>query len=391
MIPLLSALISLLSFRLRSRSSLELELIALRHQVAVLRRQRPGRPKLFCADRLLWVWLYRIWPQALHAMVLVKPATVIQWHRKGFRLYWRWRSQSRLSGTAQDLHGGPQSDPSNEHRQSSLGCAPNPRRNCSSSASWSAKRPSADTCRGDPRSPPDLAQLPAQPHERHRCCRHVRRCDRDVSPALHRDRPRPRPPKDHSLQCHPEPDPGLACTSNDRGLSLGYSTAISAAGSRRIIWSGLPKSHPGDGNHGGRYGSALALAERLRRAASLAQSAANVWITSSFFDERHLRACCPSYFHYYHKTRTHLSLDKDCPESVRYTHRCGQRLFPSGGRWSASSLRTASLLNVLWRPYRDAGFSAEPVRLYKCVTRMYWHPKLVHGGWVAAATVALLT
>jgi putative transposase len=73
-------------------------LIALRHQVAVLRRQRPGRPRLLCSDRLLWVWLYRIWPQALHAMVLVKPATVIQWHRKGFRLYWRWRSGSGRPG-----------------------------------------------------------------------------------------------------------------------------------------------------------------------------------------------------------------------------------------------------------------------------------------------------
>jgi hypothetical protein len=39
------------------------------------------------------VWLYRIWPQVLNAMVLVKPATVVQWHRKGFRRYWRWRSR----------------------------------------------------------------------------------------------------------------------------------------------------------------------------------------------------------------------------------------------------------------------------------------------------------
>ena len=86
MITMISALISLLSFRVRSRLTLELELVALRHQLTVLRRQRPGRPQLFSADRLLWVWLYRIWPQALNAMVLVKPATVVQWHRKGFRL-----------------------------------------------------------------------------------------------------------------------------------------------------------------------------------------------------------------------------------------------------------------------------------------------------------------
>src|ERR1700704_1940602 len=98
MITILSALVSLLSFRVRSRTSLELEVVALRHQVAVLRRQRSGRLRLFCADRLLWVWLYRIWPQALHAMVLVKPATVLQWHRKGFRLYWRRRSPSGYPG-----------------------------------------------------------------------------------------------------------------------------------------------------------------------------------------------------------------------------------------------------------------------------------------------------
>src|SRR6202049_3075462 len=93
MLTLLSAVGSLLSFRVRRRASLELELVALRHQVTVLRRQRPGQPRLFSTDRLLWVWLYRIWPQVLNAMVLVKPATVVQWHRKGFRLYWRRRSR----------------------------------------------------------------------------------------------------------------------------------------------------------------------------------------------------------------------------------------------------------------------------------------------------------
>src|SRR6266853_6568451 len=92
---ILSAVVSVLSFRFRRRASVELELVAIRHQVSVLRRQHPGRLRLFSTDRLLWVWLYRVWPQVLNAMVLVKPATVVQWHRNGLRLYWRWRA-SRL-------------------------------------------------------------------------------------------------------------------------------------------------------------------------------------------------------------------------------------------------------------------------------------------------------
>jgi putative transposase len=91
----LSALVSIFAFRFRGRASLEIELIALRHQVTVLRRQRPGRLQLSSLDRLLWVWLYRIWPQVIEAMVLVKPATVVQWHRNGFRLHWSWRHAVR--------------------------------------------------------------------------------------------------------------------------------------------------------------------------------------------------------------------------------------------------------------------------------------------------------
>src|ERR1700732_2977086 len=83
-----------LARRFRRRAVVELETLALRHQLHVLRRQRPGRPRLFAIDRWLWVWLYRIWPRCLDVMVLVKPTTVIQWHRQGFRRYWRWRSRS---------------------------------------------------------------------------------------------------------------------------------------------------------------------------------------------------------------------------------------------------------------------------------------------------------
>lgn len=98
MLTILSAMVSLVSFRLRRRASLELEVLALRHQVAVLHRQRPGRPWLRQGDRLLWAWLYRAWPRCLTVMVLVKPATALQWHRQGFRRYWRWRSRSHRVG-----------------------------------------------------------------------------------------------------------------------------------------------------------------------------------------------------------------------------------------------------------------------------------------------------
>ena len=71
MLTLLSALWSLLCCRLRSRAALELEIVALRHQLTILKRQRPGRPRLSAIDRLLWVCLYRLWPRCLNAMVLV--------------------------------------------------------------------------------------------------------------------------------------------------------------------------------------------------------------------------------------------------------------------------------------------------------------------------------
>src|SRR5260370_4827912 len=94
MLKLVRSIVSRLVCRFRSRAVVELENLALRHQLHVLRRQRPGRLRLSIFDRLLWVLLYRLWPRCLEMMVLVKPATVVQWHRQGFRLFWRWRSKS---------------------------------------------------------------------------------------------------------------------------------------------------------------------------------------------------------------------------------------------------------------------------------------------------------
>jgi hypothetical protein len=86
----------LLSLRdcFRARAFLQAEILALRHQLLVLQRSSRGhRLRLRLSDRVLWVWLSRIWNDWRSALLLVKPETVIAWHRKGFGLYWRWKSQ----------------------------------------------------------------------------------------------------------------------------------------------------------------------------------------------------------------------------------------------------------------------------------------------------------
>src|SRR5215831_2398809 len=80
----------------RSRASLEAEIVALRHQLNVLRRKAPKRLVFSDFDRLVFASLYRIAPDVLNALVIVKPETVIRWHRAGFRLFWRWKSRSRV-------------------------------------------------------------------------------------------------------------------------------------------------------------------------------------------------------------------------------------------------------------------------------------------------------
>src|SRR5438876_3061244 len=81
----------------QSRLRLQAEIVALRDQVIVLRRSQKGRVHLRAADRLFWVWLTRLWSGWRSALFMVKPETVISWHRQGFRRYWTWRSrQGRL-------------------------------------------------------------------------------------------------------------------------------------------------------------------------------------------------------------------------------------------------------------------------------------------------------
>ena len=81
----------------RSRAALQLEIVALRHQLAVLQRS-VKRPRLNAADRLFWAWLSRFWSQWRTALIIVNPTTVIAWHRKGFRLFWTWKVRREQRG-----------------------------------------------------------------------------------------------------------------------------------------------------------------------------------------------------------------------------------------------------------------------------------------------------
>lgn len=87
-----------LSSLLKGRTALQLENIALRHQIVVLQRSTKKRLQLHNSDRLFWVGLSQVWSDWRSALVIVKPETVIAWHRKGFRLFWTWKVQHGKPG-----------------------------------------------------------------------------------------------------------------------------------------------------------------------------------------------------------------------------------------------------------------------------------------------------
>jgi hypothetical protein len=92
MIISLTTLLTTLSSIFRSRAALELENLALRHQIGVLQRSARKRPKWTSADRrLLWIFLSRFWRGWRSALAIIKPETVVAWHHAGFRLFWTWK------------------------------------------------------------------------------------------------------------------------------------------------------------------------------------------------------------------------------------------------------------------------------------------------------------
>src|ERR1700686_4741049 len=96
MTDLFKLILGILASRFKARATLEAENLVLRQQVNVLRRRTPKRPPPNNPDRFFFVWLYRWFPSLLEVVAIVRPETIIRWHRAGFRAYWGWRSRNRV-------------------------------------------------------------------------------------------------------------------------------------------------------------------------------------------------------------------------------------------------------------------------------------------------------
>ena len=106
--PSVASFLRLLCDRFKPRQQLEAEILVLRHQLNILQQRAPGRPHLRWVDRALFIWLYRRCPRILNAITVVRPETVLRWHRMGFAAYWRWKLRSpggrpRIATEVRDL------------------------------------------------------------------------------------------------------------------------------------------------------------------------------------------------------------------------------------------------------------------------------------------------
>jgi len=96
MVETLKTVLGTLLLLFQSRSRLQVEILVLRHQLIVLRRTAPRRARLKAVDRLLFVLLYRLWSGVLDSIAVIKPDTIVRWHRRGFSALWRRKSRRRL-------------------------------------------------------------------------------------------------------------------------------------------------------------------------------------------------------------------------------------------------------------------------------------------------------
>jgi hypothetical protein len=159
-----ASLLYSLRFMIRSRASRHLGILALRHQLVLVNRSRRPRLRFTSADRLLWAWLSQAWRGWRSAVHVVKPETVVAWHRRGFRLFWIRKSRQRCS---------PSDVCTFERRNRELNRYPRRR-------SWTGKSRSISVhqrvCKGGPGQAVDGSLIDCRARRRMPHCRNLREC-----------------------------------------------------------------------------------------------------------------------------------------------------------------------------------------------------------------------
>ncbi len=201
------------------RVPLAAENLALRHQVALFKRATP-RPKLRRRDRVFWVWWSGVCSGWRSVLVLVHPETVIRWHRQGFRLYGRWKSQGDPVGRPPNLAGNSGPHPAHGPGEPAVGRPAHRRRTAI------PRVPHRRFHRGQVRAAQtdaalaELARVSGQPCWSDRHHRLLHGPDGDLSRVVLLSRPPPRPASRRSLSWHGPPHPGLDGPAGRRGLPV---------------------------------------------------------------------------------------------------------------------------------------------------------------------------
>src|SRR5438309_3381530 len=248
----------------RTHRELALENLVLRPQLAVWKARQP-RPRLTDMDRIFWVFLSRLWTSGRHSLQVVRPETVVGWHRQGFRRYWSWKSRRRWGRPAigRDLR--------DLIRQMSRA---NPL--------WGAPRIHGELLKLGltvsqatvskymlrPRRPPvaGVAHVFGESRQGSDRVGFLHGAHGDVSSPVRARGAEPRPAPAGAFQCHGTSDLGLDWAATDRGVRAGGGPTASDPGPRPGLWrtifaSGQDVGHPGSG-----HCATLALAKRLCRA-----------------------------------------------------------------------------------------------------------------------------
>jgi transposase InsO family protein len=304
----------------KSRRRLEAENLFLRHQLNIALRRAPPRPRLYGSDRALLVWITGIWPNLLDLSQVVKPETILRWHRFGFKAFWRWKSRNRA--------GRPKID---------RGLRDLIRRMCRENPLW-----------GAPRIHGELLMLGFNVAQS------------TVSKYMMRRRKPPSQSWKTFLRNHAEAIAAIdMCVVPTVTFERLFAFLVIGHGRRRLLWVEVT-SHPtaewlarqiteafpwlsaptylvrdNDGAYGHvftRRVSAMGIRDRPISPGSPWQNGYAERLIGSvrrecldrvlIFGEAHLRQILTMYASYYNETRTHLSLDKDAP-LPRAVQRCG--------------------------------------------------------------------